>query len=38
VGRPFPPMLTYNRLSIGLPEEMEQFAETLRTFRQNGWV
>jgi len=38
VGRPFPPMLTYNRLSIGLPEEMERFAETLRTFRQNGWV
>ena len=38
VGRPFPPMLTYNRLSIGLPEEMERFAETLRTFRRNGWV
>jgi histidinol-phosphate aminotransferase len=38
VGRPFPPMLTYNRLSIGLPEEMERFAETLKTFRQNGWV
>ena len=38
VGRPFPPMLSYNRLSIGLPEEMERFAETLRAFRQNGWV
>ena len=38
VGRPFPPMLEYNRLSIGLPEEMERFVETLRTFRQNGWV
>jgi histidinol-phosphate aminotransferase len=38
VGRPFPPMLTYNRLSIGLPEEMERFAETLREFRRNGWV
>ncbi len=38
VGRPFPPMLSYNRLSIGLPEEMERFAESLREFRQNGWV
>jgi histidinol-phosphate aminotransferase len=38
VGRPFPPMLTYSRLSIGLPEEMARFAETLREFRQNGWV
>jgi histidinol-phosphate aminotransferase len=38
VGRPFPPMLTYNRLSIGLPEEMARFAETLREFRRAGWV
>jgi histidinol-phosphate aminotransferase len=38
VGRKFPPMLEYNRLSIGLPEEMERFAETLRGFRKKGWV
>lgn len=38
VGRPFPPMLTYNRLSFGLPEEMERFVEILREFRQKGWV
>ena len=38
VGRPFPPMLSYNRLSIGLPEEMERWAETLMEFRRNGWV
>ncbi len=38
VGRPFPPMLSYNRLSIGLPEEMETFAETLREFRRQSWV
>ena len=38
VGRPFPPMLDYNRISIGLPEEMSRFAETLRGFRQKGWV
>jgi histidinol-phosphate aminotransferase len=38
VGRPFPPMLTYSRVSIGLPEEMRTFADALRSFRQQGWV
>ena len=38
VGRPFPPMLTYNRVSLGLPEEMERFGEVLRNFREHGWV
>jgi len=38
VGRPFPPMLGFNRVSIGLPEEMERFAETLRAFRREGWL
>lgn len=38
VGRPFPPMLEYNRLSLGLPEEMEEFGATLRTFRERDWV
>ena len=38
VGRPFPPMLDHNRLSIGRPEQMERWAETLRRFRQRGWV
>jgi len=38
VGRPFPPMLEYNRVSFGLAEEMERFASTLRDFRRNGWV
>ncbi|UCC71844.1 MAG: aminotransferase class I/II-fold pyridoxal phosphate-dependent enzyme [Gemmatimonadota bacterium] len=38
VGRPFPPMLEYNRLSIGSLEEMERFTEVLREFRDNGWV
>jgi len=38
VGRPFPPMLTYNRLSFGLPEEMERFTGILREFRKKGWV
>jgi histidinol-phosphate aminotransferase len=38
VGRPFPPMLEYNRLSIGTPEEMERFTEILRGFRDKGWI
>ena len=38
VGRPFPPMLGYNRCSFGLTEEMERWAETLRDFRRRGWV
>lgn len=38
VGRPFPPMLRYNRLSFGLPAEMERFADVLREFRRQGWV
>ena len=25
VGRPFPPMLTHLRVSVGLPEEMDRF-------------
>lgn len=38
VGRPFPPMLDYNRVSLGLPNEMERWASTLRDFRKRGWV
>ncbi|MDE2804427.1 MAG: aminotransferase class I/II-fold pyridoxal phosphate-dependent enzyme [Gemmatimonadota bacterium] len=38
VGRDFPPMLDWNRLSFGLPEDMGRFCETLRTFRGKGWI
>lgn len=38
VGRPFPPMLDYNRLSVGLPGEMAHWADTLRSFRAKGYV
>lgn len=38
VGRPFPPMLGYNRLSLGTEEEMERWADTLRSFRARGWT
>ncbi len=38
VGRPFPPMLDFNRCSFGLPEEMERHAETLKDFRRKGWI
>jgi histidinol-phosphate aminotransferase len=38
VGRPFPPLVGYSRLSLGLPSEMERFAAVLREFREKGWV
>lgn len=38
VGRKMTPQDNWNRISIGTPEEMYQFAATLRAFRTKGWV
>ena len=38
VGRHFPPMLEWNRLSFGLPNEMDRWASTLKEFRRKGWI
>jgi histidinol-phosphate aminotransferase len=38
VGRPFPPMLDYNRVSFSTPEDMMQWSEVLQDFRMRGWV
>lgn len=38
VGRNFPPMLDHNRLSFGLPNEMDRWASTIKDFRSKGWV
>jgi histidinol-phosphate aminotransferase len=38
VGRHFPPMLQWNRLSFGLPNEMDRWASALKDFRRKGWV
>ena len=38
VGRQFPPMTDFSRISIGLPQHMERFADTLQTFRSKGWI
>ena len=39
VGRKFPPMLSYSRLSLSAsPEELGRFVDTLRMFRRRGWV
>ena len=38
VGRNFPPMLDHNRLSFGLPDEMAQWADAIKGFRQKGWI
>ncbi len=38
VGRPFPPLLGYSRVSLGRPEEMQRFVAVLRAFREAGRV
>jgi histidinol-phosphate aminotransferase len=38
VGRPFPPMTEWNRVSFGLPEEMDRWAEALRGMRAMGHI
>ena len=38
VGRPFPPMLEWNRISFGLPGEQDRWATTLKGFRAKDWV
>jgi histidinol-phosphate aminotransferase len=38
VGRAFPPMLAYNRVSIGLPAEMEVWTRAITSLRGQGLV
>ncbi|HSW28535.1 MAG TPA: aminotransferase class I/II-fold pyridoxal phosphate-dependent enzyme [Longimicrobiales bacterium] len=38
VGRPFPPMTEWNRVSFGLPDEMERWADALRGMRAVGHI
>ena len=38
VGRPFPPFRRRSRVSLGSPQEMERWAETLRDLRERGRV
>jgi histidinol-phosphate aminotransferase len=38
VGRAFPPMTTWNRVSIGTPDEMRRWADALRTLRSRRQV
>ena len=38
VGREFPPITGYNRLTLGTPDEMEVFIKVLKSFREKGWV
>jgi histidinol-phosphate aminotransferase len=38
VGRPFPPMTTWNRVSFGLPEEMGRWADALKAMRAVGHI
>ncbi len=38
VGRPFPPMVAYNRTSIGTPDQMHRVVEALHSLRRAGHV
>ena len=38
VGRPFAPMLEWNRVAFGLLMEQERWAEALKGLRARGWV
>jgi histidinol-phosphate aminotransferase len=38
VGRAFPPMTDYSRVSFALPDQMAYFVETLKLFRTNQWI
>lgn len=38
VGRPFPPLLQWSRVTLGTPEEMNQFLAVIQKFKKKGWV
>ena len=38
VGRAFPPIEGFNRLTLGTPDEMAVFIKALKRFRKKGWV
>lgn len=38
VGREFPPIEGFSRLTLGTPDEMTIFIDVLKSFREKGWV
>lgn len=38
VGRDFPPITGFNRVTLGTPDEMAVFIKVLKSFRKKGWV
>ena len=38
VGREFPPVTAFNRLTLGTPDEMAAFIKVLKLFREKDWV
>ena len=38
VGREFPPITGFNRLTLGTPDEMAAFIKVLKSFREKGWA
>ena len=38
VGREFPPVIGFNRLTLGTPDEMAAFIKVSKLFREKDWV
>lgn len=38
IGRPFPPLMQWSRVTLGTPEEMNQFLAVIKKFKKKGWV
>lgn len=38
VGRPFPPLTSWSRITLGTPKEMVQYTNVLKQFRAKNWI
>jgi len=38
IGRPFPPLMQWSRVTLGTPDEMNQFLAVIKKFKKKGWV
>ncbi|KUF45323.1 histidinol phosphate aminotransferase [Myroides marinus] len=38
IGRPFPPLMQWSRVTLGTPDEMNQFLTVIKKFKKKGWV
>lgn len=38
IGRPFPPLMQWSRVTLGTSEEMNKFLSVIKKFKKKGWV